>query len=152
MHSIPSHLFRHSQKRPDLARPHILLAEDDDAMRSLVAVTLRADGYEVTEARDGGRLLAHLANEYLSTKRPWESFDLIVSDIRMPVCSGLRIVEALRRGHWPTPMVLMTAFGDEQTRALATGLGVVLLDKPFDLDELRSTVVRLLTCRGPLRR
>jgi DNA-binding response OmpR family regulator len=136
-------LSRNNHKRVP-AVPCILLAEDDDAMRDLIAATLREDGYEVTEVRDGGRLLVQLGNKYLSTQRPWESFDLIVSDIRMPVCSGLRIVEALRRAGWPTPMILMTAFGDEQTRMQAADLRAVLFDKPFDLDDLRSAVVRLL--------
>jgi CheY-like chemotaxis protein len=117
-------------------------------MRSLVAATLRDEGYEVTEVRDGGRLLVHLADKYMTGQHPWESFDLIISDIRMPVCSGLRIVEALRRAGWPTPMVLMTAFGDEHTRAQATDLRAVLLDKPFDLDDLTSVVVRLLMRRA----
>jgi DNA-binding response OmpR family regulator len=86
-------------------------------------------------------------NKYLSTQRPWESFDLIVSDIRMPVCSGLRIVEALRRAGC-TPMILMTAFGDEQTRVQAADLRAVLFDKPFDLDDLRRVVVGLLMRRA----
>jgi len=144
----PLELIRNDRKRSDQAAPCILLAEDDDAMRSLIATTLREDGYEVTEVRDGGRLLVHLGNEYLSSQRPWESYDLIVSDIRMPVCSGLRIVEALRRAGWPTPVVLLTAFGDEQTRAQAADLRAVLFDKPFDLDDLRSVVVGLLMRRA----
>jgi DNA-binding response OmpR family regulator len=141
-------LSGNNHKRTDPAAARILLAEDDDAMRGLIAATLHQDGYEVTEVRDGGRLLVHLGNEYLSSRRPWEAFDLIVSDIRMPVCSGLLIAEALRRAGWPTPMVLMTAFGDEQTRAEAADLKAVLFDKPFDLDDLRSVVVRLLMRRA----
>ena len=139
---------KHGHLLSDPAAPRILLAEDDNAMRALVATTLRDDGYEVTEVRDGGGLLVHLADKYMSCRHPWASFDLIISDIRMPVCGGLRIVEALRRAGWPTPMVLMTAFGDEHIRAQAADLRAVLLDKPFDLDDLRRVVVRLLIRRA----
>ncbi len=122
-------------------RPRILLAEDDDDMRSLVAAALRDDGHEVVEAGDGGRLLVHLARAYGAKTM---SYDLLVSDVKMPVCSGLQILESLRLARWPTPVILMTAFGDEQTRARAEGLGAVMFMKPFDMDDLRTAVLNLL--------
>jgi DNA-binding response OmpR family regulator len=141
--------------RPDRQRssgsvPCILLAEDDEDMRLLLAAALRADGYEVVEARDGGRLLVHLAQAYLSD-RSHKAYDLLVTDIRMPVCSGLQILESLRQAHWQTPAVLMTAFGDEQTRLRADALGAIMFAKPFDVDDLRTAVLHLLTRRGVQR-
>jgi DNA-binding response OmpR family regulator len=126
-----------------LSRPRVLVAEDDPEMRRLVADALRKDGYEVIEEPDGGRLLVRIAAIYAfrSTADP---FDLIVSDIRMPVCSGLDILKGLRDAHWHTPVILMTAFGDDETRARAEKLGALLFDKPFALAALRSTVRRLL--------
>ena len=130
--------------------PCILLAEDDEDMRLMLAATLRADGYEVVEARDGGRLLVYLAQAYLSG-RARETYDLLVTDIRMPICSGLQILESLRQAHWPTPAVLMTAFGDEQTSTRANALGAIMFAKPFDVDDLRTAVLHLLTHRGVQR-
>jgi CheY-like chemotaxis protein len=55
----------------------------------------------------------------------------------MPICSGLAIVEVLRKAHWPVPVILMTAFGDEETKTHAAELGAVLLHKPFAIADLR---------------
>jgi CheY-like chemotaxis protein len=131
--------------------PRILVAEDDADMRQLVSETLRKDGYEVNAVADGGRLLVTLAHE-LAGADEWDVADLLVSDVRMPICTGMQILEQLRTAPWPIPVILMTAFGDAATREHARKLGAVLFDKPFDLEELRGAVASLLgTCR-PARR
>jgi two-component system, response regulator, stage 0 sporulation protein F len=79
--------------------------------------------------------------------RTSDPFDLIVSDVRMPVCSGLDILQGLRDAHWDTPVVLMTAFGDDETRARADKLGALLFDKPFTMTSLRTKVRELLSQR-----
>jgi len=124
-------------------RPRVLVADDDAEMRRLVAESLRKDGYEVIEEVDGGRLLVRVAAMY-TFGRTVNPFDIIVSDIRMPVCSGLDIVQGLREAHWTTPVILMTAFGDDETRARAERLGAMLLDKPFQMGALRLVVRHLL--------
>jgi DNA-binding response OmpR family regulator len=129
-------------------RPRILVADDDTEMRRLVAESLRKDGYEVTEEPDGGRLLVRVAALH-SFDRTVDPFDLIVSDIRMPVCSGLDIVKGLREAHCSTPVILMTAFGDDETRAQAETLDAVLFDKPFQIGALRAIVRTLLAKRPP---
>jgi DNA-binding response OmpR family regulator len=127
-------------------RPRVLVADDDAEMRSLVAESLRKDDYDVVEEADGGRLLVRIAAIYTlgDTRDP---VDLIVSDIRMPVCSGLDIL-GLRDAHWRTPVILMTAFGDDETRARAEKLGALLFDKPFQMSVLRLVVRGLLEQRG----
>jgi DNA-binding response OmpR family regulator len=70
--------------------------------------------------------------------------DLLISDVRMPTCTGMQILEQLRAAHWQTPVILMTAFGDAATRQHAKALGAVLFDKPFDIDDLRTAVACLL--------
>jgi DNA-binding response OmpR family regulator len=131
----------------DMARsnnpPRILVAEDDVEVRCLVAAALREDGYEVVEALDGGRLLVQVAAAYGRHGRK-VACDVIVSDIRMPVCSGLEVLEGLRKAQCTTPVILMTAFGDEATREYVTSLRAVLFDKPFDVDDLRTAVMNLL--------
>jgi len=129
----------------------VLVAEDDVEMRRLVAESLRKDGYEVTEEPDGGRLLVRVAAIY-SFEQTVDPFDLIVSDIRMPICSGLDILKGLRDAHWTTPVVLMTAFGDEETRSRARALGAALFDKPFQMRALRAVVRALLQERERGRR
>jgi DNA-binding response OmpR family regulator len=115
--------------------PRILLAEDDRDMRQLLAAALRQDGYEVIEAESGGKLLVALAHQFLHTGHP-DLVDLVVSDVRMPVCSGTQVLEQMRAARWRTPVILMTAFGDAALRNRAKSLGAALFDKPFDVDEL----------------
>jgi len=125
----------------------ILLAEDDADLRSAAATALREDGHEVIEVQDGGRLLVRIAGAYSEHTRE-VAYDVIVSDIRMPVCSGIQILENVRKAHWTIPVILMTAFGNETTRMHVESLGAILLDKPFGLDELRNAVTYLLPGQG----
>lgn len=111
-------------------------------MLRVVKDWLSADGYDVREASDGGRLLIAMTAQL---REPDEEVDLVISDIRMPVCSGLEILEGLRQAHRKIPVILMTAFGDDETRATANRLGAVLLDKPFALEDLREAVRALLS-------
>jgi DNA-binding response OmpR family regulator len=127
---------------PSLRR-RVLVADDDAEMRRLVVESLRKDDYEVIEEVDGGRMLVRIAAVY-TFGRTVNPFDIIVSDIRMPVCGGLDIVKGLRDAHWTTPVILMTAFGDDETRARAEKLGALLLDKPFQMSALRVLVRALL--------
>jgi len=117
----------------------ILLAEDDAEMRALVAGALRADGYEVVEAKDGEELLRWIESTAQADGR--NPFAVIVSDVRMPGLSGMDVLAVLQCSYRVTPVILITAFGDEELHAEAAELGAVaVFDKPFDLDDLRSAV------------
>jgi two-component system, response regulator, stage 0 sporulation protein F len=120
-------------------RARILVADDDDEMRRLIADSLRKDNYEIIEESDGGRVLARFAAMH-AFRRPADPLDLIVSDIRMPVCSGLEILRGLRDASDEIPVILVTAFGDDETRQRVHKLGGMLFDKPFGMDLLRRAV------------
>jgi CheY-like chemotaxis protein len=120
----------------------ILVADDDPDMRDLIAATLTADGYDVVEARDGAELLTKLAAD--SVVHRGDEFRLVLSDVRMPLISGLEVARRLCAANFATPFVLMTAFGDATLRENAARLGVHLLEKPFDLDDLRTVVMHSL--------
>jgi CheY-like chemotaxis protein len=122
-----------------LRRPRIILAEDDVAPRELLAKVMRALGADVESSADGGRLLVAVASQYDAGHAP-EDIDLIVTDIRMPVMSGLDVIEALRAARWQTPVLLMTAYETPEVRARAAKLGATLLIKPLDLDVFEETV------------
>jgi CheY-like chemotaxis protein len=123
--------------------PRVLVADDDPEMRRLVSDTLRKDGYEIVEEPDGGRLLVRVASLYQKTGAALP-VHLIVSDIRMPVCTGLDILKGMRDAHWGTPVVLMTAFADDEVSRRAALLGATLFNKPFQMADLRKTVKELL--------
>jgi DNA-binding NtrC family response regulator len=129
-----------------MQRTRILLADDDDAMRALLAGALRRAGVDVVEACGGAELLERLAGGL--TSEPPLRFDLIISDVRMPGCDGLYILASLRHLSIETPVILITAFGTSATHAAAAHLGAfALLDKPFDVDDLM-TLVRSATSRA----
>lgn len=134
------------ENRSPIRPARVLVAEDDTEMRRLLAEALRGDGYDVKEASDGGRMLVELTHGVRSS---FENVDLIVSDIKMPVCSGLQIVEAIRSTRCEIPIILMTAFGDEATRTQAALFDALLFDKPFAVDDLLTAVARLLGRERP---
>jgi len=118
----------------------ILVIEDDREMRSLLQDYLEEEGYAVGTTDDGSEAFRKLAKE---------SFDLILTDIRMPGLSGLDILPGLKKIQPGVSIIVITAFGSEdiQARALARG-GDAYLEKPLHLEELKTMVKRLLSSRG----
>jgi DNA-binding response OmpR family regulator len=115
----------------------ILLAEDDDDMRNLLAGALRAEGFQVFEVSDGDELIERITCDLLLGEGSC-SVDLIITDVRMPGANGLTVLEGLRRVDGWTPVIIITAFGDDMIHAEAHRLGAVaVLDKPFDIGHLR---------------
>jgi EAL domain-containing protein (putative c-di-GMP-specific phosphodiesterase class I)/DNA-binding response OmpR family regulator len=119
---------------PPPLRVSVLVADDDEAIRALLAFGLRRAGFEVFEAPDGNAAL-----EVVGT----ESIDLVLLDLLLPGISGTKVVTALRaRSETATlPVVLMTGPGDED--AVIGGLGAGaddFLAKPVRLDELVARV------------
>ncbi|MBF2718061.1 response regulator [Agrobacterium vitis] len=115
----------------------ILITEDEDALRSFVARALRLDGHETHEAADGAEGLEMLATS---------NFDLLLSDIRMPVMDG---IELAHRAHSDFPglkILLMTGYAEQRERAddlLEKIIDVV--PKPFALPDIRKAVALALT-------
>lgn len=126
---------------PAPRRPRVAVAEDNVEMRRLIAATLRGDGYDVLEAGDGTELISRLESLSGAQGPARTAVELIVSDLRMPGLSGMDVLGAIRDGNWRTPFILITAFGDEDTHREARDLGAAaVLDKPFDLERLRTLV------------
>ncbi|HEY8088182.1 MAG TPA: response regulator [Polyangiaceae bacterium] len=117
----------------------VLVADDDDDMRSLVAYSLRADGHEVVEAHDGVELLERLES---ALDDPRARPDVVVTDVMMPRLSGLGVLDALRRAQVHFPVILMTVLADPSVYTVARRLGAIgVIHKPFDVDDLRTAVV-----------
>lgn len=128
---------------PEPSPPHtpttVLIADDDDDMRDLIATTLRSEGYEVLEATDGVDLLDRLER---ALDDPRERPDVVVTDIMMPRLSGLGVLDALRRAQLHVPVILMTVLADRSVHIVARRLGAVgVLRKPFNADDLRTAIV-----------
>ena len=116
----------------------ILLAEDDEAVRGFVRRALELDGHEVVAAADGGEALEILQGED-------GCFDLLLSDIRMPVMDGIALALAAARDFAALRILLMTGYAEQRERA--HGLEAVIHDvvqKPFSLADIRRAVAEAL--------
>ena len=116
----------------------ILVAEDDDAVRALVRRALELDGHAVTTAEDGGEALEVI-------RRDNGRFDLLLSDIRMPVMDGIALALAAARDFPALRILLMTGYAEQRERA--HGLEAIVRDvvqKPFTLAEIRRAVAEAL--------
>jgi len=115
----------------------ILLVEDDAGFRSLLAAILEDDGYTLVEREDGKAALMTLQRQ---------SFDLVLSDLRLPGLSGLELFRAAHEQGIAPPFVLLTAFGTVEEAVAAIKEGVVdFLTKPLkDPETLRVLVRRIL--------
>jgi DNA-binding NtrC family response regulator len=113
-------------------KQRILVVDDDDAMREMMALALGKEGYRVTSARSVAE--ADLA----LTER---SFDLVVADIYLGDGTGLDLVDTVTNGHNDTRVILVTARGTVETAASAQRHGVFdYLAKPFEIEHLVARV------------
>lgn len=130
-----------SDQRPH----HVLVVDDDDRIRDLLAQFLRERGLRVTPAGDGARALALMEQI---------SFDLIILDVMMPGLDGFEVTR-LVRARAATPILLLTARGEPEDRIRGLSLGADdYLPKPFEPEELVLRVQAILRrslprMRGP---
>jgi CheY-like chemotaxis protein len=117
----------------------VLLVEDDDEMRKILASVLRRHGYRVTGARDG-----HQAIEYLDDIAEGGNHSrmpqFLLTDQRMPGVSGLDVIEATHAAGMRIPAILITAFLDTDVHDRARALGPPVLEKPFEMIDLMALV------------
>ncbi|HEX4515375.1 MAG TPA: response regulator [Polyangiaceae bacterium] len=125
----------------------VLVAEDDADMRAMIAAALRAYGYDVMEAANGIELLDTIATGLISGRRE-DAFDVVLSDVRMPRINGIDVITRLKEARWPAPAIIMTASGDPPFLERLNVLGVRLLQKPFDLDDLRDAIEGAVSLRS----
>ena len=119
----------------------ILVAEDEETVRELVTRALTQDGYEVEAVADGAAALEKLAAS--------EPFELLLSDIRMPVMDGIALALSAARDFPRVTIVLMTGYAGERDRAL--GIDELVHDivlKPFSLSDLKQRLRDALAARA----
>lgn len=111
----------------------ILLADDEAATRDMVKRALAADGHDVVVTEDGQEALDRLLGG--------ETFDLLLSDVQMPVLDGLSLVEKALAARPGLAVVLMSGHvgGMQRAQALQSKLKATIT-KPFTLDQIRAVV------------
>jgi CheY-like chemotaxis protein len=131
----------------------VLLVEDDYEQRRMVASVLRYDGYDVMELSNGEELLDYMLRRRADGSSIEEP-DVILTDVCMPRQDGLSALDQLRAAGIATPVVLMTAYPEQCAPDRVDRLGALsVLEKPFDLDDLRMIVLNLAPrSNGPASR
>ena len=135
---------RRKENAGRVSRRQLLLAEDDGPFRYLLTSALRKDGYQIVAVSNGVDLMDMLGDS-LSATGTLAPFDLVLSDLRMPGWPGLEALAKVTQDPKMPPLILFTAFGDEDTHRRALKIGALtLLDKPFDIDNLRELAAQVL--------
>jgi CheY-like chemotaxis protein len=119
-----------------IERPIILVCDDDELLRWVVADYLKGAGYEVLEAADGVQGMA-----LVKARAP----ACVLMDLVMPVMDGLTALETLREEGHELPIIIMTATGGSDSARRARELGAQgYLHKPFELGEMGRAVQQAL--------
>src|SRR5688572_23952061 len=119
-----------------MPEPRVLVVDDERSMRELLAITLGQAGYAVTVAEGGPAAIERLHRE---------SFDLVVTDLRMQDSDGMDVLRAVRAHAPETIVVVVTAYASTDTAVEAMKLGAYdYVTKPFKLDEIRVTLANAL--------
>jgi DNA-binding response OmpR family regulator len=114
----------------------LLLVEDDRTLRTGLCDALTLEGHDVTTAADG-----EAARQLLLSRH----FDLVVLDLMLPRRGGLEVLKELRSRKLETPVLVLTAKGDEADKVVGLELGADdYVTKPFSLKELLARVKALL--------
>ncbi|MBC8544002.1 response regulator [Bianquea renquensis] len=115
---------------------HILIAEDDHSLRTLMRAYLEQEGYKVYLAADGREALTILENTHI---------DLAICDLMMPFLDGFQLTEQLRQANFTLPILVVTAREglEDKKRAFALGTDDYMV-KPVDMNEMIWRVGALL--------
>ena len=116
----------------------ILAVDDSAAMRQMVGITLTGAGHEVQQAADGREAL-QIAER--------QTFDLVITDVNMPVMDGLTLVRHLRNlpGYRGVPLLVLTTEATTERKLEGKAAGATgWLVKPFNPDRLLATVAKVL--------
>jgi two-component system cell cycle response regulator CpdR len=120
----------------------ILIAEDEEVVGAMCARALASDGHEVKTTRDGSEALEVLTREA-------GRFDLLLTDVRMPIMDGIALALAAARDFPDLTILLMTGYADQRERA--QGLNALIHDviiKPFSVASLRGAVNEALAVKA----
>jgi DNA-binding response OmpR family regulator len=121
----------------DNDRKRILVVEDDEEMRSLLKDFIEAEGFEADSVSNGSEAFRKLAKE---------SFDLVITDIRMPGLTGLDILPGIKKLQPEIFIIVITAFGSEEVKSKAFERGATAyLEKPIHFHKLRTLIHEIVS-------
>jgi CheY-like chemotaxis protein len=119
----------------------VLIADDEESMRSLVARAIAMDGHDIVTAQDGAEALDILARED-------GAFDLLLTDIQMPIMDGIALALSAARDFPALTILLMTGFAHQRERASnLTAIAHDVVTKPFSVADIRTAVADALASK-----
>lgn len=119
----------------------LLIVDDEINMQKVLTILFRRDKYDVSAASNG--------RDALKLIQDGKSFDLILSDLKMPEMDGIELLKQLKGAGMDIPVILITAYGSISEAVDAMKLGAAdFITKPFNKDDLKSIVRRVLFGKG----
>lgn len=123
--------------------PRVLIVDDEDSMRLLVARAIGMDGHDTVTAQDGAEALEILTREA-------GAFDLLLTDIQMPVMDGIALALSAARDFPGLTILLMTGYAAQRERASnLSAIAHGVITKPFSVADIRIAVADALSARKP---
>ena len=120
----------------------VLIADDEESMRTLVARAIAMDGHEIVTAQDGAEALDILTREN-------GAFDLLLTDIQMPIMDGIALALSATRDYPDLVILLMTGFAHQRERASnLQAIAHDVITKPFSVADIRTAVADALASKA----
>ncbi len=118
-------------------KSRILVADDEEALRTVLSSELASAGYDVTTVADGDEAIQNVQQK---------KFDLLLLDIKMPKVDGFEVLKYIKKNHPGTRVIMLTGFADLKNAIESKKHGAEdFVSKPYDLVDLLTTIERVLS-------
>ena len=116
---------------------HILVVDDEEALRNVLSSELSSSGYEVSTAGDGDEAIRAIQNK---------KFHLVLLDIKMPHVDGFEVLRFIKKNYPTLKVIMLTGFADLKNAIESKKHGAEdFVSKPYDLVDLLTTIERVLS-------
>ena len=118
-------------------KSHVLVVDDEDALRMVLSSELSSSGYDVATASDGDEAITVIQNK---------KFDLVLLDIKMPKVDGFEVLKFVKKNFPSMKVIMLTGFADLKNAIESKKHGAEdFVSKPYDLVDLLTTIERVLS-------
>jgi DNA-binding NtrC family response regulator len=118
-------------------KSHVLVVDDEEALRTVLGSELANSGYDVSTASDGDEAISVIQNK---------KFDLVLLDIKMPNVDGFEVLKFVKKNFPKLKVIMLTGFADLKNAIESKKHGAEdFVSKPYDLVDLLTTIERVLS-------
>ena len=124
-----------------MSKPKVLVVDDEEALRFLLASELEAEAFEVLSAGDGDEAIDLVRKK----SEEGDHFDVVLLDIKMPRVDGFEVLKYVKGNVPETKVIMLTAYADVKNAIESLRLGASdFVSKPYDLDDILTSINRAL--------